>query len=316
MQEGRRRSRSWLGVLAFLALTALVYAALFAAWRALPYIRPGADLVMDAKLTRLPDEMRFGPGDTQRVIVFGDSRILSGLRPETFDAAAGPGVKSYNMGLPDGPDFLPVLEDLLRRGVRPTAVLTAQLWTGEPRPPSPIDRLQDNTAMAGRLLPFRSLVRDAATFAALSHGRLAWRYRQNGAEVAGMLAGRGWYFIKEQSHFPGDRLPDGFRLPTDRPAWRPPTPEAAAGWRYDRLMRLAGRYGFEVLIIPAPRREGVFAPPAQAPPVRRISQRLGRLGPDYLILPHRDFSDPLHPNPAGAEAYSRALGAAFARRGG
>jgi hypothetical protein len=316
MQRDGRGSHQWLSAAAFLGLAALVYATLFATWRALPYIRPGADLVLDAKLTRLPAQIRFAPEDKARVLVFGDSRILAGLEPQVFDSAAGPGVKSYNLGLPDGPDFMPVLEDLLRKGVRPTTVLTEQTWTDEPRPPSLMDQLEDSAAVAGALLPFRRLVRDALTFAALSRGRLVWRYRQNRAEVDAMLAHRGWYFIRGQSHFLHDQLPDSFRLPTDDPSSRPQVRIGVTGWRYRRLMQLADRYGFQVLIIPHPYRQGAFALPAAAPPVRKLSARLSRLGPDYVLQPARNFADPLHLNPAGAEAYSRAMGLAFAGRGG
>ncbi len=68
MQQDRRRAHPWRGVLAFAGLTGLVYAGLYGTWRALPYIRPGADLVLEAKRiswgrrVRLASSTRSAPG--------------------------------------------------------------------------------------------------------------------------------------------------------------------------------------------------------------------------------------------------------------
>ena len=74
-----------------------------------------------------------------------------------------------------------------------------------------------------QLFPFRNFLRDMTAFllAAPSHGGLVSYYRESEENERAVIAERGYHLITEQSHFPGGRLPDDFRLdPTSRRRWR------------------------------------------------------------------------------------------------
>ncbi|ANN72130.1 hypothetical protein [Bordetella bronchialis] len=300
---GRRAAR-------FLAIAAAVWAVLDGLYAAFPMIRPGADIVMEAKFQSLVKGRLFSPEDRARVLVFGNSKTLAGFRPEDFDGAFRPGVRSYNLGLPGDARILPILEAALAAGNVPTHVLLTMAWDDKPRP-TLLDRLRDDETILYTLVPFRDLPRDITAFIVSSHFRFRERYEEGRHERDRMLAQRGWYFIKGQSYFPSGELPDDYAIPSDHPDEFLARPIPPASFVLDELDRLSRQYGFKVILVPGNTRRHAQAP-APAGDERRALDIAGHpgmrvIGPDYWVYPPKDYSDAVHLNPAGALAYTHDL---------
>jgi hypothetical protein len=295
----------------FLVLFAAVWLACYFLHRSLPFVKPGSDIVYEAKYQRLADTQMFGPGDRNRILVFGNSKLMASFRPDEFDAAIGPGTRSVNLALPGDGRFLPLLEAALAAGNVPTHVFLSVAWDAQASPPTLLDRLHDDSAIADRLMPFRRLARDVTTFAFLNRFDFARGYRDAESERERMLAQRGWYFIHSQSHYPGDRLPDDYRLPTDRADWTDLRAVPQRSLVRSRLEELARDHGFVVTLIPSYARVGEIAPPASADLERLAivsrSPLIEIAGPDDWLYPAADFADPVHLNPSGARLYTQDL---------
>ncbi|HEV2156693.1 hypothetical protein [Bradyrhizobium sp.] len=302
----------WLkSVVIFGLLFGVVWLSLYTAYAMLPFIRPGSVVIAYAKLDTLVKGQMFGPQDRNRVMIFGNSKLLSALRPPDLDAAIGSGFRSYNLGLPGEVHFLPILEAALEAGNIPSHVLLTIPWDDKSESDALADILRNDNALASTLFPFRNLPREAALFAFQNLDRLSDARRDVEDQRAAMLHDRGWYFIKSQSHYQHDRLPDNYALPTDHPTRAEPRLIAERSQSRDRLERLARQHGFQVLIVPGFFRAGEAAPPPAADNARLavISDRplIRVLGPDYFIYPPALFADPQHMNPAGAHAYTADL---------
>jgi hypothetical protein len=298
-------------VAAFVLAFAAVWLALDMAYIGLPFIRPGSVVIANAKFETLVTGRMFDPQDRYRVMIFGHSKALTSARPRELDAAMGPGFRSYNLGLPGEVHFLPILEAALEAANIPTHVLLTLPWDGKRDKDGLIDALHNDAAIAHTLLPFRTLPRDATLFVFENRRRLVEAIHDVSIERGRMLEERGWYFIKSQSHYEGDRLPDDYALPTDQPTRVASRPIPAQSFTRTRLEQLARQYGFQVLLIPLPYRIGEFAPAAAVnadrlatiadqPPIRV-------LGPDYFSYPPALFADPQHTNPQGASVYTADL---------
>lgn len=302
----------WLkSVVVFGLLFGAVWLSLHAAYAMLPFIRPGSVVIAYAKLDTLVKGKMFGPQDRNRVMIFGNSKLLSALRPPDLDAAVGSGFRSYNLGLPGEVHFLPILEAALEAGNVPTHVLLTIPWDDKNEADALADILRNDNALASTLFPFRNLPREAALFAFQNLDRLSDARRDVETQRAAMLRDRGWYFIKSQSHYQGDRLPDNYALPTDHPTRIELRIMAEKSQSRDRLERLARQHGFQIVIVPGFFRAGEVAPLPAADNVRSamISDRplIRVLGPDYFIYPPALFADPQHMNPTGALAYTTDL---------
>lgn len=298
----------------FPALLGLLWLIFFAAWYQFPYIRPGAVVIYAAKESSERQGTVF-PANvprSRRLIVFGNSKVLTGFIPAVFDREVQtqlPGLYSVNMGKPDESEFVSDLEILAAKGQLPRHIVLTLPWSVGP----PNSILNNDEALAATLFPFRHLPRDFFLFSALAPGRGGFRafYRYGRAAARRMAADRGWYFIEGQSHYPADRLPDGFHLPSDTPETVYEPAFLPRGEDFARLCTLAQRYGLEFFIAPGYHRTGERAPPpAQAV---TVAQRLGAypyftvLGPSYFLFPPDLFSDPVHLNPRGALLYTREL---------
>ena len=295
----------------FAALSGVVWLSLFSLYRGLPYVQNGSQAVSEEKwrIARLGPV--FGPAKAFQVVAFGNSKTLAGFRPDIFDEALGPSSASYNFAIPGEERFVDLLETMLKAGTRPTHVLVQQLPDYDQQ--TLLDRLRADKPIVNWLFPFRSFVRDIIVFVYESRqaGGVRAKYRENAEQIAQSVLDRGYFFIKSQSHFPGDRLPDGYSLPTDKPAEAAPRrirPEAES---FGDLLRLAEQYDFQVLLVPVSYRPGEFAPPPSDNAKARASvepfSRVRVLGPAYWTQEVSDFSDPVHLNRQGAEAYSRRL---------
>lgn len=245
----------------FLTLSALIWLGLWAGWRALPFVRPGSDLIYAAKFEQLSRQHLFAPADKTRVLVFGNSRTMAGFRPALFDSLMGPQVRSVNLAIPGDVRFLPVLKAALAGGNRPTHVVLTEPWDAVRQPSSVFARLTDDAALVNDFAPFRQFPRNLAVFVFQSHLNLTAEYRHARGEVDQMLRDRGWYFIKSQSHYAHDQLPAGYLLATDSPNELYERRLVDSSLVHDELFALARQYGFRVVYVPVNLRLGEFAPP-------------------------------------------------------
>lgn len=302
----------WLKPVAgFLLLFGAVWLSLYAAYTKLPFTRPGSVVIADAKFDTMVRGPMFSPQDRYRVMVFGHSKALTCVRPRELDAAIGPGFRSFNLGLPGEERFLPMLEAALGAGNIPTHVFLTLPWDKKAEKPGLMDFLRNDPEIAKTLMPFRSFPRDATLFLFENRGRLAAAVHDVDAQRNSMLEERGYYFIKSQSHYKNDRLPDDYALPTDRPNRIDERKMPEKSFARTRLEQLAAKYGFEVVFIPVPHRIGQFAsaPAADNARLATISDhpRIRVMGPDYFSYPPAYFADPVHMNLQGALAYTADL---------
>jgi hypothetical protein len=304
--DTRTRAVAW-----FAFWLALVWMVLQTCYSDLPLIRPGADIVLDAKFDSLVRSGMFSPTDRFRILVFGNSKTMAGFRPEIFDAELGAGVRSYNLGLPGEARFLPILRAALKAGNIPTHVFLTMSWDSTPSKPTLLDWLRDEEFMLYTVIPFRDLPRDIVTFIATSHLQFRQKYEEAAVERRRMLDQRGWYFIKSQSFYSNDELPADYSIPTDRPTEIAPRVVPAASYVRSELKALAQQYNFEVVFVPGNMRAGAQAalPAADAQRDTTIEEHssVRLIGPDYWLYPPADFSDPVHLNPIGADRYTRDL---------
>ncbi|MBR0858767.1 hypothetical protein [Bradyrhizobium liaoningense] len=302
---------SWRKPAAFILLFGVVWLSFYAAYVLLPFLRPGSVVIADAKFDTLVKHPMFGPQDRYRVMMFGYSKVLSALRPRDLDAALGPRFRSYNLGLPGEVRFLPILEAALTAGNIPTHVLLTIPWDGKHEADGLTAVLHDDNKLASTLFPFRTLPRDVALFLVQNRTRLSEAVRDVEAQRSAMLHDRGWYFIKSQSHYPGDRLPDDYALPTDHPSRTAPRVIPERSLVRDRLEQLARQHGFQVIFVPAYVRVGEAAawPAADNARLITISEHplVRVLGPDYFNYPPALLADPQHMNPTGAKVYTSDL---------
>ena len=313
-------------ILAFLG----VWLFLYSMQQIFPFVQNGAAAVGHLKFEMAQSPHVFGSENPLRFFSFGNSKMLAGFQPATFNSTLGQGTSSFNLAIPgsniqagtssqrSAPEplsvgderFVDLLEKALLAGNVPTHVLVQALpHTGADRS-SLWSLIQDNKRMVNTLFPFRGYVRDAFLFAfeARSLSGVVPHYKSNAAQIMRLREDRGYYFIKSQSHFPGDRLPDDFSLPTDRPNEVLKRPRDVSDPKFLRLINLAEKYNFQILVIPVVYRKGEYAPsPAtdteMADPLRSFA-RIHVLRPAYWLYEPAAFSDPVHLNPTGAKRYT------------
>jgi hypothetical protein len=277
----------------------------------LPYIATGADVVYHAKTQIETRGVVFPPNvPGEKLIIFGNSRVLAGFVPKHFDQMSREGGiphVSFNSGFPARDGFVPELTAMVRRGQVPDVVLLTQAW----RESATIFKFTGSDHdLAEQLFPFRHLPRDAVSFLANSrnHGGLTNLYRLSQERARQMLADRGYYFIAEQSHFPGESLPQDFRLASDTPNVAQPRTADSGSRELKDLNRLLVQYHIRCFFVPDYRRMAAAAP---APTynqkfadllLQNSSCRL--LGPDYFSYPNELFSDSIHLNHKGALIYT------------
>jgi hypothetical protein len=301
-------------IVPFLACFAAMWAALAGIEWYFPYIRNGADVVLQTKRALSASRPLFGMDASPRVLAFGDSKTLAGFIPDLFDQAVGGTTTSFNLGLPGEPAFIDLLESALAAGTRPTHILVEN----PPVDPPPSGRWLElgagNHQIVERLFPFRTLPRDAVIFFFEARQRgLRETYDDNSRQVRQMIQNRGYFFIKSQSHFPNDQLPDDYAIATDTPAVSAQRKLDSNGASFKRLMELADRYEFTVVIVPPAYRLGEYGAPSSAG-LQEPNSPLPRLriaGPAYYLYPPAMFSDPVHLNSNGAATYTNAVAALF-----
>jgi hypothetical protein len=316
----KRRPPSALGWTIFLFV--IFWALFYGLSRGLPYLKNGSDIIFSAKL-QWEKEGRVFPADpgvtgqaVTRVLIFGNSKILAGFVPAWFDQlslANHLNVSSFNSGFPGSDLFLPPLEAMCARGQAPKVLLLTLPWNPDPPRRGIFHFIADDHAVIDELFPFRNFLRDltAFLFAAPSHGGLVSYYRESEENERAVIAERGYHLITEQSHFPGGRLPDDFRLDSDQPTQVAPRVAPAQSAQIGQLNQLVRQYHMDCYYVPYYLREGEAAPAAardeRFAALLQQSTSCKLLGPDYFLYPNRLFADQTHLNKAGARVYTEAL---------
>jgi len=293
----------------------ITYAALWGLARRIPYAQEPGYLVTATKrnAARRPGLFQ---GAKLRVAIFGDSRILSGFIPATFDSAlhrAGyASVKSYNFGLPGESAFLADMDGMIADGNAPNLVLLTDAWpASEESMTGGLLFPKNDAKLMAEIFPFRTLATDVVALlvsARLSPPRMLERYRQSEREIRLMEFDRGYHNIGMQiRQFANQQLPDALEVPTD-------TPDSVAvrlvpaGPIYERLARRLASRGIVCVFVPIYYRESNFAaPPATNQSTKALLDafpNMGVVGPDYLRFPNAQFADLVHANPAGAHRYT------------
>lgn len=303
-------------------LCVVLWVLFYVVWRLVPEVTPGSVRVYDAKLAALKRPGVFSTSAHSKVLVVGLSYTMTGFKPELFDRLSGGACASFNLGLPvtifgrrvyELPELLAMLD---ASGQSPTEIWIT--WQ-EPWPPMKTERVRspghwltpewDTAAVTYRLYPFRQLARDSSIFLLRSvrHGGPSAFARASDEEIQSVLQNRGYYFIKSDSLYPNDQLPEGYSLRTDSPMRTMARPIDV--WEnYVKAFKAAAPNA-KLVLVPNYYRANSCAP---APSNAELREVLGRhgvevIGPDYFQYPNRFFSDAAHLNPAGAEVYTRDL---------
>lgn len=296
-------------VLFFVGLFALVWLTLNFAHQKLRFVQAGSDLVSKEKSDKLSKQALFPAQEKYRVIAMGNSKTLSSFKPDVFDAVFPGDVRSYNFGLPGESQFLPVLRSILTSGNRPTHLLLQLPWAPPEATAKQLSLLKDDNRILIALIPFRRFFRDLTLFLfqSLKTG-VGPEWTRIKGEIESVDKNRGWYFISGQSHYPDGKLPADFSLATDNAQAKPVRALAPSGEDYAALLALAKQYDFKVVLVPWSARTGEYAP-ADDGVLKIVSQDpyIAERGPNYWLYPPPSFSDPVHMNSGGAEAYTKRL---------
>jgi hypothetical protein len=291
--------------------------AFYAINRGLPYLRNGSDIISNAK-QRIEERGQVFPANpqAQRVMIFGDSKILAGFLPSLFDqlaAARHLHVTSFNSGFPGSDVFLPQLKAMCQRGQAPQILFLTLPWRADPPRRNVFHLVQDDHAVIQQLFPFRNWLRDATDFylAARGHGGVLAQYREAEQDERRVVVDRGYYLITEQSRFPGGRIPDNFHLTTDRPDQTEMRTAPASSSQIGELSTLIRQYHMQCYYVPSYYRIGEYAP---SPPRNDAfaatlegATPCKLLGPEYFLYANRLFSDQTHLNAEGARAFTEEL---------
>jgi hypothetical protein len=299
--------------LLFFAASGIVWILLFGVYRAFPFVRNSSAAITARKVDFLTAQPVFSAEAKVRILAFGNSKILTGLEPSVFRSTISSSVEIFNAGRPGRSDFVVLLKQILARGTRPTHLLVQSPPLDE-HEESWREYFSHDKRVVEALFPFRDFPRDLVQFLFSSRregGGILDTYKEHTRAVDQVIADQGYFFIKGHAHFPGDRLPDDYRLPTDDPNSVPPRvidPEAPA---FKELAGLSATYRFKVIFVPSPFRKGeVAAPdPSQTDSVEVLSQvpHFFIAGPPVWVLEPRYFADPWHLNRDGALLFSRRL---------
>jgi hypothetical protein len=296
-----------------LAICLVVWLGFYVLAQRYPYVMVGSAAVYNAKEAAIDDATLLDSSKQHRIIIFGNSKVLSGFIPELFDSNI-PDCSSYNLGLPATDHFIPELEKLLARGERPTEILVTIPWADPVVHRNTFFHFpDDDAAILAQAFPFRTWVHDSfiLLYRSPQFGGVREAYTQAQQSIERMNGDRGYYFIAGESHFPNNELPSDFQLDSDQPQTVELRKLETTSASFHRLNELAVQYHFKVLVVPSYRRPGELAP---APPMNSSAAASLRpfdhfkvLGPDYYIFDRQYFSDILHLNPSGARQYTGSL---------
>jgi hypothetical protein len=295
-----------------IALGIAFYIGLFTIHKIFPYIGVGSQIVTDEKLHFVNTESIFPPNAKRRLVIFGDSRVLSGFIPALFDELSRGTIYSYNLAIPDNQMFIPLMENIINKKQIPTDIFITIPWQELPKK-NPLMFIDNDNEIIKKLVPFRYLIRNLVIFWHRSRYRGGIRklYDEGKHSAKEVLENRGYYFIAGQSFYKNDELPDDFSFISDQPdkfyfRGVPPKNEL-----YKQLTQMLEAHSINAYFVPIYARIGAYKPNPE-PNVEftqafENNSRIQVIGPDYFSFPNKLFSDPVHLNRNGAKVYTTKL---------
>jgi len=281
-----------------------------------PCLLTGADMVFQTKLSEERTPHLFKQPGKIPLLFFGNSKALSGFVPEKFDSAmdaAGRPVESYNLGLPGNAYFVVRLAAIFAAGNVPKYILITIPWTPDEHYGNIFHFVRHDSELMNDLFPFHFFARDilmASSSAILAHGHLDY-CETNRKIIAQLIAARGYFFVYDANKFPNGQLPTDYKEASDDPTRVSERVATTHEREFRKLNNLLDTYHVTCLMVPTYRRVGQFAQP---PPInQRLEAELTPypqvklLGPDYILLDNRYFSDRTHVNRVGAQLYTKYL---------
>lgn len=299
-----------------LAMLGGLWILFYALFLAFPYLSAGAGIIYRAKL-KLETQGHIFPADSnaRRILIFGDSKILAGFVPDTFDSLASTaGLKTYsfNSGYPGITSFVPELSELVEKGQSPDVLLLTFRWADTGTQTDFFHFVPNDHDLAEKIFPFRYLVRDTLSFLVTSrrHGGVRNFYAESKNTVDEVTRDRGYYFVAEQSVYPDNRLPDDFHLDSDNPGLVDSRKGDPTSPQLKTLQEIISSRHIQCYYVPTYARQGERAAPPEhdeafAHLLAQNNLPCKVLGPFYFLYPNSYFSDQSHLNPDGAKVYTR-----------
>jgi len=302
-----------------IALGIAFYIALFTVHKLLPYIRVGSEIVTDEKLHFIKTESIFPPNAKRRLVIFGDSRALSGFIPALFDELSRDTIYSYNLAIPENQMLIPLMEIIINKGQIPTDIFITIPWEELPKKDNPLVFIGNDKEIIKRLVPFRHLIRNLLIFGNRSRYRGGIRklYDENKQSAKEVLENRGYYFIAGQSFYKNDELPEDFSYTSDQPDKLYHRPVPPKNELYKQFAQMLEAHSIRAYFVPMYNRTGAIKPNPESN-IELIkafenNSRIQVLGPDYFSFPNKLFSDPVHLNRNGAKVYTTKLWELYSR---
>jgi hypothetical protein len=295
-----------------IALGIAFYIGLFTIHKMFPYIGVGSEIVTYEKLHFFKTESIFPPNAKRRLLILGDSRVLSGFIPALFDELSRGTIYSYNLALPDYQKFIPLMGNLINKGQIPTDIFITIPW-GELPKKNPLVFIDNDNEIIKKLVPFRHLIRNLLIFGHRSRYRGGIRklHDENKQSAKEVLENRGYYFIAGQSFYKNDELPDDFSFTSDQPDKLYHRPVPPKNELYKQFAQMLETHSIKAYFVPLYNRTGALKPNPE-PNVELTKAfenkpHIQVIGPDYFSFPNKLFSDPVHLNPNGAKVYTTKL---------
>ena len=152
-------------------------------WVTFPYIRPGTQVIVDAKVEEMGKGELFAGArpDQAKIAFFGHSQVLAGFIPKEFDRLSGGATSSYNLGLPGENEYVGVIERMAKAGNGATHIFLILPWPA-PEPPRSLwyklthqfKPYESDKPIIQALFPFRTMPRDLSVFISLARRRGAF----------------------------------------------------------------------------------------------------------------------------------------------
>jgi hypothetical protein len=299
--------------------------------------KDGASIVCEQKRLAVREQKWSVPEDKINVLYFGASGILSAIIPEVFDSLMENQTHSLNLALPALPigPYYHYLLDFLDHNPPPDYIIMTYHVDGEPMlltetygnqgidfPDELLSYFihrKDKNQIVNYLLPihvYREPVFKYLYYSLFDPLHIQRTQRRNNRIVAEMIEDRGYYFIREQSRFPGGKLPENFRAESDCPDCQKKLYDPEIDVYVDKFFNLTQKLDIEVLLIMHPVREGAYKQFDSTPePVKKLLSQYENISiPSKLELPfyeNKYFSDPHHLNNQGAIRFTSEIAETF-----
>lgn len=300
--------------------------------------KDGASVICEQK--RLINRTDRFSSDKPVVLFMGNSRVLSGLRPDVFDENTENIFYSVNLGLPALPLSCAyyALKDYIEHNKKPEWIIL-DLYNIFPGSTGGLYRkysvqgcrgageIWDYTVMYGDwlnfmeyLLPVRQYKYNAAEYLVkkvLKPGSIEAVSLGNKRTVERVLNARGYYFIKEQALFPDYKLPESYGGRAEKDLDVLPVYDSFKDPFTEKFFSLTEQKGIKVLLIQGAYRVDTIRSLTEVPEqfsaiMKRYSNVItAEEGWKPKIMKNCYFSDEVHLNRVGAAKYTKYIAEEF-----